>query len=695
MKYIKLVPFLSAFLLLLIPLAASADSDYGLEWYGTLTSRPAGTVGTWVVGTMSFQATGNTWLSTEHGVPTAGSCVNVHYITSNGVNYATEIDSEPAYKCGTGYGGGGYGGGEGDDYDGGYDHHEGSEYEDDDDGHGGYGTRGLWKSYGVISTVPAAPYYGTWRIGVTNYTANTTTRFEQKHGYFGPGTCVEFKQVGGVLLEVETSEQYHCSGSGASTSPGQHYAQHYGVVGAFPANLVGTWTVSGTLYSATSTTRFEQERGPFFVGGCVEIKLLPNTTTALEISVEDAYKCTNTAAHPIERDFYGVLTGTIPSGYVGDWDINDGVFHSTSAPTIDTENGALDPGDCVGVEYESGENITHISTRDPYECNTNTFTNQVYGNITSFPAGLYGTWIIDGDSRYNAGSGASFDQSHGLFANGACVKVKYYAENGIHHITEIETESSSHCGGGTPSLPGSHIKLYATIDSFPASPYAGAWSIGGVSFTAGPATLFEQNHGAFGNGVCVEAKYTAGASAPFSLLKVETTESYKCNQSSTNPTPQFKSYGYVEAMPTGTLTGTWQVSGVSYTANNSTRFEQQHGFFTVGAYVEVKYDASKTATSIETHVAPGSGRKVVAGHLDTRPADDWGDWVIDGETYHADPAIQVGDDGLGSLSVAGISASAAPVQGQTVIATMYTTNGVNYIVTANNAIQFHLPIIRK
>jgi len=664
MKQLRFIPVLSALLIFIIPGPARASD--GLEWVGPIDSRPAGNQGTWIINGMSFESTSSTQFNVEHGSLTVGACAKMDYYTSGGVNYAYEIESEAVYKCGGG--------------------------NDDNDG-------ASYKVYGAISSFPPAPYVGNWVIGGITYTADTGTHLEQSDGPFQTGACVEVKYVAGSnkALEVETAGSYKCTANGGTT-PGTSYSQMYGVLDAFPAGLAGTWTISGTTYTSNATTRFEQEEGPFFVGGCVEVKYQAGTTTAVEISAENAYKCSGGSSR-IESKFYGVLTGTIPAGptYIGNWTISGGAFTSNTPLVPQTEHGAPAAGACAEVEYYSGNIITKISTEEPYKCNTNTFTNKVYGTITSFPAGLYGSWVIDGNSSYNAGSGTKFSQDNGVFANGACVKIKYYTQNGIHHATEIETESSDGCSGGTPSLPGNNIKLFAAIDSFPAGPFTGGWSIGGVTFNATGSTEFEQDNGAFANGVCVKAKYAAGSAEPYTLISVETENDYKCDQSKVDPTTLYKSYGFVEVIPAATLTGTWQVSGVSYLADNSTKFKQEYGFFAVGAYVEVKYTISgttKTAAGIKTHVAPGSGQNIIAGILDGLPDDEWDDWVVDGKTYTAAPAISVGKS-PGALSTTGMRASAAPLQGEYVIITSYRSNGVDYIITADRGLPTYLPLISK
>lgn len=66
--------------------------------YGFVESMPEdGFIGTWVVNGMSFEATDSTEFREEHGPLQVGAYVMVHYYTSDGVNYATRIETKEYY----------------------------------------------------------------------------------------------------------------------------------------------------------------------------------------------------------------------------------------------------------------------------------------------------------------------------------------------------------------------------------------------------------------------------------------------------------------------------------------------------------------------------------------------------------------------------------------------------------------------
>lgn len=645
-----------------LPLTAQADED-DLEWQGLISQRPSGTtVGTWVVGGVTFEATATTQIDETDGPLVNEGCAEVDYIVIGATNQATKIDSEPAYKCN----------GSDDDDDDGDDGDDG----DDDDG-------SSLKIYAVINSFPAAPYIGTWTIGGVDYTADANTRFKQEDGSFAVGRCVEVEYVDSPkrAIEIETEDSYKCDGDGVPSDTS--YQKMYGILDAFPADLVGTWTISGTTYTATATTEFEQEEGPFFVGRCVEVKYQNGTGQAVEISTEEAYQCSG-SGDPVESKFYGIIQTVPADPQNGTWQIGGGSFISNASTELDEEDGALVAGTCAEVEFyedPNGDRIaTSIDSDEDYKCGDGSYTNKVYGRITTFPTGLYGTWVLDNGQSYESTAATQFEQDDGSFAIDVCVSLEYYLDGGVLKATKIETKDD--CGGGG-DLPGIS-KVYATVSNIDGT----TWTIGGNEYQATDTTEIE---GTPQIDDCVEAKYSSSGGVR-TLLKVDVEDDYKCQVSADDSTEQFKAYGVVEMLPTGGLTGTWQISGVTYEADSSTEFDQEYGAFAIGAYVEVKFTSAggiNTAAKIETQVAPGAGQETIFGSLDDRPDDDWGDWIIGGTTYPADPAIEV--DEADEVAVS----AAALLEGQRVVANGYRSNGQTFITSVSAAQSVYLPLVVK
>jgi hypothetical protein len=493
-----------------------------------------------------------------------------------------------------------------------------------------------------------------------------------------------------LALDIETAPAFKCQGIPKGGIP---HAVIHGILEVFPTSLVGTWTVSGTVYTATANTRFEQEHGPFFAGGCVRVMFDLTNQVAFEISTEEAWKCGG--PKPAEHKFFGVIS-SIPTGTFGVWVIGGTSFVVTTTTELEHEHGPLAVGVCAGVEYTvSGtDNLAkEISSEEMFKCSTGTFTNVAIGRISSFPPGLFGTWVITRNAgltdTFQADPNTEFEQEHGSFDVGVCVKVKYFTLEGVNRATEIGTEEAEHCGGRVPPLPGMHI-VFATIDQFPTgTPPIGLWVIGAVQYSATLQTHFVQNHGPFAVGACVKALYNVVSDTNV-LHEVETKDAHKCVISGTQV---FRGFGAIESFPAD-LIGEWRIGGISYTAGTTTTFEQEHGFFAVGAFVEVKYIVSgmaRFALSIETHVAPHAGLDDVIGVLQAHDMnDDWSDWKVNGVTYKADPAIEVEDSGQAMATGQG----PAVAVGQMVHLNFYRgADGTPYATSASSIRQIFLPVV--
>lgn len=307
-----------------------------------------------------------------------------------------------------------------------------------------------------------------------------------------------------------------------------------------------------------------------------------------------------------------------------------------------------------------------------------------YGLIESRPNGTAGTWVIGGLS-FTATNSTRLEMEHGPLVVGACAEVEYLNDSQSTAV-EIESDDSPGCrddDGDDDDHHENENKIYATLNSFPSAPYVGIWTIGGLPFEATAATEFEQEHGAFAVGACIEAEYYLNGASRI-LHEVETENSYKCSQNNGGGSYS-TSYGTIEQLPaTPNLAGSWRVSGVNYTVDAATRLKTEHGPFVVGAYVEVEYDNNFRAIEIETHVAPQTSTNLRVGILDAHDAsDDWNDWVVDGTVYQADPIIDVG---IGSQ---------APVVGELVLLNSYQDAGTDYATAVRRATQIFLPTVQR
>jgi hypothetical protein len=590
---------------LLLPAASYADDDDD-DWRGIITARPDGTaVGSWTVGGRTFSVTTATRLRQREGPLELGACAEVEYRQSGSELIALEIESERASRCG------------GDDDD-----------DDDDDR-----DAGSFSGYGLLQARPAG-ISGSWRIGGNDFTATTATETDNDHGPLTVGVCAEYEAVtlDGVnrLLEVESAEGYKCSGGSGSTQ------RTIDVVSSLPAELVGAWQIGTTVFTATTATRFEQDEGPFIVGGCVAVRHAAGDTTATAIKTVEAYRCSGAVTTPVAR-LYGLIE-TVPEPLTGSWTIGGTQFSVTAATELDTEDGELLPQSCAGVKYATVDGVNtalEIEAESLAKCQPNSFRSRLRGVVTLMPADRYGSWLIDG-TAVEAVTATRFDTEDGPLAVGVCVEAKYVVREGVNIASEIESDDDCDGGSGGPSA-----RLFGLIEAFPPAPFSGSWTIGGVEYRATAATEFEQDDGRrFAVGACVEAKFTT-VNGVLTLREVETKHPLRCGDGSS----ELRAYGVIEVLPEPIGAGSWTIGGIDYTATVSTSIVEEHGLLAIGAFVEVRYqvetDGTLTALSIETHVAPGDGADDTVGELEVMPEIETGTWEIDGVSYVGDPAIVV------------------------------------------------------
>ena len=393
--YGLIVPILlSSFGFILLQTALIIHADVP-NHTGLIEDRPVELIGIWTIDGVEFETDANTEFDEEDGPLLVGTCADVEYVINGDVNQAIHIESTELSDCNGG--------------------------DDDDDDH--------MQTYGHLDSFPT-DLLGDWVVDGITYTAVITTEFEEENGPFAVGACVEVEYIAGVriAIEIETEDDYKCDGNG------QNWHEIEGILDSFPPSLIGDWVVDGITYTADINTHFEQEDGPFFTGGCVEVKYDPATLWAAEIETTEPDDCDDSDP---EQQFFGLIE-FIPAEITGTWTISGVDFVVTSDTELDEEDGPLVVGVCVQVEYvvANGSNLaTEIETESPYHCNGGSYTNETYGLIDNFPADLYGTWVIGGVS-YEAVPGVTeFDQEDVPFAVGVCVEVEYYVTGGVFYCS--------------------------------------------------------------------------------------------------------------------------------------------------------------------------------------------------------------------------------------------------------------------
>ena len=114
--------------------------------------------------------------------------------------------------------------------------------------------------------------------------------------------------------------------------------------------------------------------------------------------------------------------------------------------------------------------------------------------------------------------------------------------------------------------------------------------------------------------------------------------------------------GYIQTFPVG-LIGQWKVSGNTYKATATTRFEQNNGQFQIGACVNINYKVTATgqkkATSISTRAAADCVQdQSTTGTIDSFPIALIGTWKIGKVKYQADANTQFNQEN-GQFAVGG------------------------------------------
>ncbi len=182
------------------------------------------------------------------------------------------------------------------------------------------------------------------------------------------------------------------------------------------------------------------------------------------------------------------------------------------------------------------------------------------------------------------------------------------------------------------------VEINGVVQAMPASGLIGAWTIAGRAVRTDAATVIKQELGAIGIGAVVEVK---GVDEGGGVTLATTIE---VRQGVATPPPNLPSgdfTGVVQAMPAGTLQGTWTIAGRTVLVLTTTVLKQEIGGFAVGATVEVHgtvgADGTVTASSLEVKAGgtpapvPNNNALEVTGPIEALPASGLvGTWRVAG-----------------------------------------------------------------
>ncbi len=361
---------------------------------------------------------------------------------------------------------------------------------------------------------------------------------------------------------------------------------HRGIINSRPASNTGTWVVGGRAFVANTSTEFDTAEGPLVVGACAKVRYYTSggADIADEIDSEPPQDCglsgtpspspsVTPSATPVTTLHRGLVEGR-PIGLLGEWTIGGLVFLANNNTEFDFDEGPLTVGSCAKVRYFTSNGVRiarEIDSEPQRDCSGGSLSpsptpdpredSKVYARIDAFPPAPYiGTWRIGG-VEYQANSRTEFEQEHGSFAVGACVKAEFVPMNGVNTLEEVETKEDYKCQG-TPGDPANTFKAYGVIDSFTTT-VPSTWVISGISYTVNSSTKLEAEHGPFRVGAFVEVKYVLMDGARVAT-KIETHVA--------PGTGSGNSLGVLDARPSDDW-GTWVISGVSYQGDPAIRVE--------------------------------------------------------------------------------------------------------------------------
>jgi hypothetical protein len=226
----------------------------------------------------------------------------------------------------------------------------------------------------------------------------------------------------------------------------------------------------------------------------------------------------------------------------------------------------------------------------------------------------------------------------------------------------------------------------------PPSGFVGDWTIAGRAVKTTATTTIDQSDGPLVMGAIVEVKGTQSAPGdPVMATKLEV-------QSGAGGTGTEEDddgsdgdiTGPIESLPDGTFIGEWMVGGQKVIVLTTTRLDQEHGGFVVGAIVEIQgtpgpdgFVASKIETkSSSMPPEPEDAELKIEGLIDELPAGGGliGTWKVNGVSVEVTDETELEDDGGPFVVGASVEVKGFPLVGGGVQATKIETetgNGAN------------------
>ena len=465
---------------------------------------------------------------------------------------------------------------------------------------------------------------------------------------------------------------------------GEDRPRFYGLVEQMPAGgRAGNWMIGGKTVVATAETQFDETEGTIAVGVCVKVELVAQgSNTAREIDSEPASDCTDGGDDGGDDDdgveVYGIIESMPVSGVLGAWTVSSKVYTVTAQSELKTEYGAFDIGRCVKIHLVVGttDTVREMETERSYKCSSSGDDDntppagvigrgELYGELKSFPPGLVGIWEV-GTLTFTANITTEFKTRNGEFTVGKIVKVEFYIlQDGSFLAREIKTALPDWDDDGHGGHYGDHHRGHAfgVIEQLPASGLIGTWIVAGVPYSVTEQTELRAKGGAFAISETVKIEFKLDSSGG----RVATEVKLKFPQGA--PGQENATFvGFIDTMPDAGYVGLWVVSGTEFSATVSSKFKEDHGAFTQGAYVKVEYrtvNGVNVIHEMETAVPPGAGDDDHIGKVDSMDdnvlaaaAAVNSTWVIGGRSFVVTPATRV-DGALAASDTAWVNSYVA------------------------------------
>jgi len=450
-----------------------------------------------------------------------------------------------------------------------------------------------------------------------------------------------------------------------------------GLVEQMPTDgRIGDWVIGGQTVVATAQTEFDETEGALAVGVCAKVEFVaPGSNVARAIDSEPAGDCDGSGDDgpgdgPGDDDgaeVYGIVETMPVSGTVGAWTVSSQVYTVTAQSELKEEYGAFDIGRCVKIHLVVGttDTVREMETERSYKCDGRDDDDgddtppvgvigrgELYGELVSFPTDLIGSWLV-GTLTFSATADTEFKTANGQFTIGEIVKVEFYImQDGTFLAREIKTampdwDDDDDHGDDDHGHHEGHA--FGVIEQLPESGLIGTWVVAGIPYSVTEQTELKAKGGTFAISETVKIEFRLDSSGG----RVATEIKLKFPQG--DPGQEEATFvGFVEAMPDAGYVGQWIVSGTEFSGTVRSKFKEDHGALTVGAYVKVEYrlvNGVRVIHEMETEVPPGAGDDDHVGAVEslddsvlTAGAALNSTWVIGGRSFVVTAATRVDGD---------------------------------------------------